>query len=126
MVRKRVAVTGRFVKEGSVSKGSTDEPSGDEAAGKVKGAGGKRVGAPRPRHCRTFTRARFAEALPEIAETLLKQAKKGSVAHLKLLVQLSGLDRGELVPKAQKRKGKSVTATLLEEWRREPPSGTDG
>lgn len=120
MARKRVAVTGRFVKEG-------EEKPVDETTGKAtKEAAGRRVGAPRPRHCRTFARARFAEALPEIADTLLEQARKGSVAHLKLLVQLSGLDRGDLVPKAAKRRGKSLEAILMDEWSKEPGTGTAG
>lgn len=114
MARKRVA--GRFVLEGA-------ETPGDEATGvAVKPVGSNRVKAPRPRYCRTFARARFAEGLPEITETLILEAKKGSVAHLKLLVQLSGLDKGEVVPRVTKRRGKSLEAVLMEEWR----TGSDG
>ena len=81
------------------------------------------VGAPRPTYCRAFTRARFAEALPEVTATLLREAKKGSVAHLKLLVQISGIDKGEIKPAGKKRRGKGLEQLLKEAWE---ASGTKG
>jgi hypothetical protein len=89
MERKRVA--GRFVREGL-----------DGTEGKVA------VGAPRPKYCRTFTRARVAEALPEIVDRFTEEAKKGSIAHVKVLMKIGGLDTGEVVPKGTKRKGPSL------------------
>ena len=81
------------------------------------------VGAPRPTYCRAFTRARFAEALPEVTATLLREAKQGSVAHLKLLVQISGIDKGEIKPAGRKRKGKGLEQLLKEAWERQGSAG---
>ena len=106
MERKRVA--GRFVRQG------LDGDGGARAEGK-KAA----VGAPRPMLCRTFTRARVAEALPEIVERFVEEAKKGSIAHAKMLANLGGLDKGEM-PVESKRRGKSVVGKLLEKMAREP------
>ena len=97
MERKRRA--GRFVREDGV----------DDVKQETKAA----VGAPRPRYCRTFTRKRVAEALPEIVKAFAEEAKKGSVAHMKMLANLGGLDKGEL-PVVKKRRGKSVVRRLLE------------
>jgi hypothetical protein len=63
MERKRVA--GRFVREG--------------LDGAAPGAKRSEVAAPRPKACRTYTRARVAEALPEILTTFVEEAKKGSI-----------------------------------------------
>ena len=106
MERKRVA--GRFVRE------SLD---GDGGAGPAenKGAGG----ALRPKHCRTFTRAKVAEALPEIVERFVEEAKKGSIAHAKMLTTLGGLDKAE-TPAVKKRRGKSTVGKLLEKMLQEP------
>ena len=97
MERKRRG--GRFVREDGV----------DDVKQEAKAA----VSAPRPRYCRTFTRKRVAEALPEIVEAFAKEAKKGSVAHMKMLANLCGLDKGEL-PVVKKRRGKSVVRRLLD------------
>jgi hypothetical protein len=105
MERKRVA--GRFVRQG------LDGDGGARAEGK-KAA----VGAPRPMLCRTFTRARVAEALPEIVERFVEEAKKGSIAHAKMLTNLGGLDKSE-APQEKKRRGKSVVGLLLEDLARE-------
>jgi hypothetical protein len=106
MERKRVA--GRFVREGL---------DGDCGAkpGENKGAGG----APRPKHCRTFTRAKVAEALPQIVERFVEEAKNGSIAHAKMLTTLGGLDKGE-APAVKRRRGKSAVTLLMEKMAREP------
>jgi hypothetical protein len=115
--RKRVA--GRFVRQG------LDGDSGVQGAGKKDavdggaGANGTAVKGPRPKFCRTFTRARVAEALPEIVERFVEEAKKGSIAHAKMLANLGGLDKGEM-PAESKRRGKSVVGQLLEKMAREP------
>jgi len=102
MERKRVA--GRFVREG--------------LDGAAPGAKRSEVAAPRPKACRTYTRARVAEALPEILTTFVEEAKKGSIAHAKMLTNLGGLDKGEM-PEAKKRRGKTVVGALLERLARE-------
>jgi hypothetical protein len=96
----RMRVAGRFVRqEGEGAEGET-----------------KRVKAPRPKFCRTFTRNRLAEALPEIAERFVEEAKKGSIQHAKVLMRLGGLE-GKDMPKPAKRRGKSFAGRLLEEFR---------
>jgi hypothetical protein len=109
MARKRVAATGRFARESEA-----------EETERLAAEAGRRVGAPRPKYCRVYARARFAEALPEISERLVREAKKGSVAHLKLLVQLTGLDqKQDVVPRKQKKPGKSLEVILMEQWERD-------
>jgi hypothetical protein len=76
--------------------------------------------APRPRYCRTYARNRVAEALPEIVETFVQQAKKGSVPHARALAGWGGLDKGEVPPRIVRRRGKSLGQQLLEEMG-EPP-----
>ena len=109
MERKRVA--GRFVREG------LDGDGGAQTADKKDGGR-----APRPKHCRTFTRAKVAEALPEIVERFVEEAKKGSIAHTKMLTALGGLDKGE-APAAKKRRGKSAVGKLIEKIMQEPKGG---
>ncbi len=106
MERRRVA--GRFVREG------LDE--GDGVRLEEKKAA---VGAPRPKQCRTFTRARVAEALPEIVARFVEEAKKGSIAHAKMLAVLGGLDKGE-APQKPKRRGRSRVGLLLDRFSKEP------
>jgi hypothetical protein len=115
MGRKRVA--GRFVREDAVGEAEIKAHPRTEVEAK-KAA----VGAPRPRYCRTFTRARVAEALPEIVKRFAEEAKKGSIAHVKVLMKIGGLDTGDVVPKATKRRGKSVIQALLENLRDDPPT----
>ena len=105
MERKRVA--GRFVRHGldGMSGGKTAES-------KIWAAGG-----PRPNSCRTFTRAKVAEALPEIVDRFVEEAKKGSIAHAKLLTSLGGLDKGEM-PAPKKRQGKSPVRLLIDKLNR--------
>ena len=119
MTKKRVA--GRFVREDAKSEADNGAVSGanNKAKGEAKKAA---VGAPRPRYCRTFTRARVAEALPEIVERFAEEAKQGSIAHVKVLMKIGGLDTGDVVPKATKRRGKSVIQALLENLRDDPPT----
>jgi hypothetical protein len=107
MERKRVA--GRFVRQGMDGDGGV---TGAEAKKAV-------LVAPKPQFCRTFTRARMAEALPEIVERFVEEAKNGSVPHAKVLTSLGGLDRGEL-PQVKKRRGKSSVRLLIEKLKREP------
>lgn len=91
-------VNGRYVAEGG-------EPDGEKKK--------RRAAVPQARHCRTYTRRRVAEALPEIVEKFLKEAKAGSVPHAKALASLGGLDKGD-VKAAPKRRGKTFAGLLLE------------
>jgi len=97
MERKRKA--GRFVREDD----GVDEVTVEK----------KSLGAPRPKYCRTYARKRVAEALPEIVDAFAEEAKKGSVAHMKMLANLGGLDKGE-TPAVKRRRGKSVVRRLLD------------
>jgi len=105
MERKRVA--GRFVREGLDGDGGA-KPEENKGAGK----------APKPKQCRTFTQARVAEALPEIVDRFVEEAKKGSIAHVKMLTTLGGLDKE--MPAVKKRRGKSTVGKLIEKMMREP------
>ncbi len=91
---------------------------GEEGTFVSAGEGKRAVGAPRPqaRYCRSYTRRRIAEALPEIVETFVDEAKKGSIPHTKMLTNLAGLDKRE-APTAKKRK-KSAVRLLLESFDR--------
>jgi len=111
-MRERKRVRGRFVPEGLVGDGgaSAVDASTVEMKGDLK--------APKARHCRMFTRARVAEALPEILKAFVEHAKSGSIAHMKLLTALGGLDKGE-VQARPKRRRKSAVTLLMEEMRRE-------
>jgi len=106
MERKRVE--GRFVRNGL-------DGDGGAQARTVK----KDTGAPGPKQCMTFTRAKVAEALPEIVNKFVEEAKNGSIAHAKLLTSLGGLDKGE-APQAKKRQGKSMARLLMERLAQEP------
>ena len=96
---ERMRKAGRFVREDGLDEGKPETKA--------------MVSAPRPRYCRTFTRKKVAEALPKIVEAFAEEAKKGSVAHMKMLASLGGLDKGEM-PVVKKRRGKSVVRRLLD------------
>jgi hypothetical protein len=100
MERKRVK--GRFVREGLDGDGG--------AKRRAEGS----VAPPRPKYCRTFARARIAEALPQIVEKFTEEAAKGSIAHAKVLMKIGGLDTGDVAPKSTARRGKSMVKLLLE------------
>ena len=113
MTRKRVA--GRFAREGE----------GAPADGTGRGAAGKRVYASRSVHSLLIgrTRKRLMEAIPSIVNTLLEKAETGSVPHMKLLLELSGLDKGRLAPRQEERREKTLEEILMEQWRNEPKYG---
>ena len=52
-------------------------------------------------------------------KTFVEEAKKGSIAHTKMLATLGGLDKGE-APAVKKRRGKSVVGKLLDKMMQEP------
>ena len=78
-----------------------------------------RLKPPRPANCKAFARARFAEAMPDIMAKLLEEVIKGSVPHLKVVLELTGLDKAEVTPPRARRKEKSLETILLEQWKRD-------
>jgi hypothetical protein len=70
--------------------------------------------APRPASCRTYARKRLAKAMPELMDALVEHSAKGSLGHMKLVVQITGLDEPE--PGAKQQPERDVAAELLEEW----------
>ena len=100
---ERMRVQGRFVREGLDGDGGA--PAKKERR------------PPKPSACKTFTRARVAEALPEIVGRFVEEAKKGSIAHTKLLTILGGL--GD-IPAEKTGRGKSTAALLLERLGEKP------
>jgi len=109
-MRKR-RTDGRFVAGPGVG---AERVSVEMAEGEAKG-GKKRPNPPRGTGCRTYTRCRVAEALPDIVETFVERAKAGSVAHARALASLGGLDKGDVVEKTDRRRGKSLGRRLGEE-----------
>jgi len=83
------------------------EPAGDEGRSRRQGL---------------IDRARrsLEESIPEVAAKLAEQAKEGSVAHMKLLLQLLGLDDGGFVVVEPGKREKTLEEILLEEWHKEP------
>ena len=78
---------------------------------------------PRPKQCRPYVLKRLAEALPEIVDKFLEQAKGGSVPHTKELMRMSGLDKEDAAKKPVEREPKSFAKLLMEEWEREQAAG---
>jgi acetyl-CoA carboxylase alpha subunit len=118
-MRKRRA-DGRFVRGPGVGA--------EKVLVEVERVGGTETGttkelpaAPRSRYCRTYTRNRVAEALPDIVEKFVEQAKLGSVPHAKALAALGGLDKGDVIPAVVRRRGKSLGRQLMEEFGDPPP-----
>lgn len=74
----------------------------------------------------------MAEALPEIVERFVREAKQGSIPHAKALAAMSGLDRVEAPAKGARvepgrRRQQSLTEKLLLELKRgreEPAAGS--
>jgi hypothetical protein len=102
--KHRKRVNGRFAKE------SADE----EATGPAKGKPAA-VGAPRARHCREYARKRLAEAAPKLVDAFLKKSIGGSVQHLKVLMDLTGITKEPVVAPVTKRRGKTIARQLLDE-----------
>jgi hypothetical protein len=65
-------------------------------------------------------RRTLEEAIPEVAAKLAEQAKEGSVAHMKLLLQLLGLDEDGFVIAEARPQEKTLEQILLEEWHKQP------
>jgi len=59
-------------------------------------------------------------AVRETATALADGAKEGSVPHIKLLLQLVGLDDGSFAPVVVRPKEKTLEEFVMEHWYREP------
>lgn len=78
MLRERG--TGRFCREVVVGEGMQEV--------KVRRSGqGSEV-----KFCRTVARTRVTQAMPEIVDRFVEEAKKGSIAHVKALTAMGGMD----------------------------------
>jgi hypothetical protein len=82
-----------------------------------------RVDVWRPGRRRGLPGLNSAEALPEVTETLIREAKKGSVQHLKLLVTICGLNLGGVAPEPKKHPGRNLEQILMDEWKKDKRSG---
>jgi hypothetical protein len=60
------------------------------------------------------------KALPKSATQLAEKASEGSVPHLKLLLELVGLDDGGMVLREAAPKEKTLEEILMERWAMEP------
>jgi hypothetical protein len=65
-------------------------------------------------------RKSLMEAVPETATALADGAKEGSVPHIKLLLQLVGLDEAGFAPIVVRPKEKTLEELVMEQWYREP------
>ncbi len=59
-------------------------------------------------------------SLQPVIEKLTEEAKKGSVSHMKLLLQLLGLEDGALGRQEEGPREKTLEEILMEQWRNEP------
>jgi hypothetical protein len=108
MERKRVG--GRFARE---HNSESDQASEAAAKSPVRR---------RSRHAKVIAKARrtLQEAVPEVATKLVEQAKTGNIPHMKLLLQLLGLEDGGLTPTRVGPREKTLEEVLMEQWNNEP------
>ena len=62
---------------------------------------------------RDTARSEIVKALPALVKALIEKACGGSVAHMKLLVQL---ERDLTKPEPEERRGKNLEQILTEQW----------
>jgi len=67
-----------------------------------------------------MARRSLIQAVPATATALADGAHKGSLPHIKLLMQLVGLDNGQLASKETRPKEKTMEEILMELWEQEP------
>ena len=74
--------------------------------------------------CRTMARTRVTAALPEILDKFVEEAKKGSIAHVKALTAMGGLDGGsgkeDAGEERDARPRQSLAGYLMKELKRTP------
>ena len=61
-------------------------------------------------------RREVALTLPEVVRTLAQQSIEGSVTHLKLYLELSGVLKGGLAAKEKQVREKTLEEVLMEKW----------
>ncbi len=73
--------------------------------------------------CRTVARTRVTAAIPEIVDRFVEEAKKGSIAHVKALTAMSGMDaalsREDVSLTTEGRPRQSLAGYLMKELRRQ-------
>ncbi len=74
----------------------------------------------RPRECIDQARRSLVEAMPDAAKALGAKAGDGSFSHMKLMVQLLGLEKGGLKPRQKVKREKTLEQILQEQWEKEP------
>ncbi len=65
-------------------------------------------------------RRTLMDAVPKSAKALAEEAETGSVPHIKLLLQLVGLDEGKLVSDEVKPRERTLEEIFMERWNSEP------
>ena len=65
-------------------------------------------------------RKSMIEGVPKAATALVERAVVGSVQHIKLLMQLVGLDEAGFAPAAVRPQEKTLEELVMEQWYREP------
>jgi hypothetical protein len=113
--------SGRFVRatEEELAARRMELESADEAPVKAR----KRKDAlsvARVRYCRKLTSQKVAEGTPDLVDALLPRVKEGSMEHIQAFLKLLSIEQGKVVPERPKRRGKSIPALLLEQFRKPP------
>lgn len=67
-----------------------------------------------------MARKSLMEAVLQTTTALANGAKQGSVPHIKLLLQLVGLDEAGFAPVVVRPKEKTLEEIVMEQWNREP------
>jgi len=101
-------------KEENMSESSNDDPHGSP---EPPLAPAEKIRSPTPQNCRNFIRRKTADAMPDIVEAFVKEAKGGSVRHFASLAKVGGIDQKPAPPPPQRR-GKSLARRLLDEVER--------
>jgi len=78
---------------------------------------------PSPKSRKRYMRERFAAALPEVATSLLRGAKEGKLAELKVVLQMCDADERKTTPKTKRFGGRTFEEILMEGWGKEQGDG---
>ena len=60
------------------------------------------------------------QSIPAVVRALLEGAEKGGVTHIKLALELLGVDKGSFAGKKVHPEEKTMEEIFLEKWNREP------
>jgi hypothetical protein len=96
------------------TKTTPDDPEGEaeEAVAPASGKGSAEL--------IEDARTSLMKAIPRAATALVKGATGGSVPHIKLLLQLVGLDEAGFAPVVVRPQEKTLEEIVMEQWYREP------